>query len=178
MEASDELLTIAELAITLTGFSGVVAAFGHQDGLRKDERFFFVALVIVAISTALLAFVPFIFHAAGITGSDTWKYASGTMLAVAVYETLHLSYIAPTREEGRLGLVAEFVVRSLPVLILFSQIANFFGWPVAPGPLLYIGGLLIWILLSGMIFVYLVTHGTVHEETTDEGPEREAMQHE
>ena len=82
MEASDELLTIAELAITLTGFSGVVAAFGQNRGLRKDERFFFIALVIVAISTVFLAFVPFIYNYAGVTGEAIWTYSSATMLAV------------------------------------------------------------------------------------------------
>ena len=164
MEASDELLTIAELAITLTGFSGVVAAFGHNRGLRKDERFFFIALVIVAISTVFLSFVPFIFNYAGITGDKIWTYSSATMLAVAFYETIHLSLIAPSREEGRLGLVAEIVVRTLPVLILLAQIANIAGWPLSPGSLNYLVGLLLWVLLSCMIFVYLVVHGTVDPE--------------
>jgi hypothetical protein len=41
MEAADELLTISALAIALAGFSGVVAAFGHRNGLGRDQRFFF-----------------------------------------------------------------------------------------------------------------------------------------
>ena len=167
MEASDELLTMAEIAITLTGFSGGVAAFSARHGFRKDERFFFISLVVVAISTVLLCFVPFVIHAAGFEGSDVWKYSSATMLAVAFYETIHLTYIAPTREEGKLGIIAEIVVRTLPVLIVGSQVANFFGWPNPPGALLYVVAVLMWILLSSMIFVYLVTHGTVGHEAED-----------
>ena len=64
MEASDELLTIAELAIGLAGFSGVVIAFAHQGGLRAVDRFFFIALISIAGTAALLAFVPGVFHRA------------------------------------------------------------------------------------------------------------------
>ena len=94
MEAADELLTISALAIALAGFSGVVAAFGHRNGLGRDQRFFFIALVTVVLSTVILAFVPFLLYSGGVMGSAIWKNASAVMIAIAIYETIHLSAIA------------------------------------------------------------------------------------
>ena len=68
MEATNELLTIAELAIGLVGFSGVVVAFTRGDALRKADWFYFIALVSSAAITALLAFIPFLVHHAGLVG--------------------------------------------------------------------------------------------------------------
>jgi hypothetical protein len=83
MEAADELLTISELAIVLAGFSGVVAAFGHRNGLGRDQRFFFIALVTVALSTVILAFVPFLLHSGGVM---VWIILSGMTF---VYMVVH-----------------------------------------------------------------------------------------
>ncbi len=45
MEASDELLTIAELAVGLAGFSGVVVAFTRQGELSLTDRYRFIGLL-------------------------------------------------------------------------------------------------------------------------------------
>jgi hypothetical protein len=58
MEASNELLVVAELAIGLAGFSGVVVAFRRNGGLRAPERFLFIALFTSSLSAGFLAFVP------------------------------------------------------------------------------------------------------------------------
>ena len=68
MEASEELLTIAELAIGLAGFSGVVVAFNRGGGLRPTDSFRFIALFCSALSVLVVAFVPFGFHYAGQAG--------------------------------------------------------------------------------------------------------------
>jgi hypothetical protein len=83
MEAADELLTISELAIALAGFSGVVAAFGHSNGIGRSQRFYFIALVIVALSTVILAFVPFLLHSGGVM---VWLILSGMTF---VYMVVH-----------------------------------------------------------------------------------------
>jgi hypothetical protein len=97
-------------------------------------------------------------------GSAIWKNASAVMIVIAIYETIHLSAIAPPSEEGKLGFVAEIVVRSLPIIIISTQILNYIAWPLPSGSLLYIVGLLVWLILSGMTFVYMVVHGSALDD--------------
>ncbi len=66
MEASDELLTIAELAVGLAGFSGVVVVFRGQGGLRLVDRFRFLSVLSQALTVLVLAFVPFGFRHGGV----------------------------------------------------------------------------------------------------------------
>ena len=82
MEASDELLTIAELAIGLAGFSGVIVAFTHRDGLSEVNRNHFIVLFSTAISAVFMAFVPFGFHYQGKVGPALWESSSLVMLIV------------------------------------------------------------------------------------------------
>ncbi len=68
MQASDELLTIAELAIALAGFSGVVVAFAHQGKLTAIDRTRFTLLLSLAMGAAVVSFAPSLLHLLGLTG--------------------------------------------------------------------------------------------------------------
>ena len=48
----------------------------------------------------------------------------------------------------------------LPVLIPFFQIANIVGWQMESGTLLYLVGLLLWLLNTSLSFVSLVLEGS------------------
>ena len=159
MEAAGELLTIAELAIGLAGFSGVVVAFAHRNGLREDDRFYFVALLFSAFSAVLVAFVPMVFHHAGLAGPALWMASSTVALIVGV--VLGASMLVRARgivwqPIGNSYAVAQFVVVFALVL---SQILNLIGWPMEPGPALYVVGLLLWLAAAGMVFALLVLVG-------------------
>ena len=93
MEASDELLTIAELAIGLAGFSGVVVAFTYRGELRATDRYRFIGLFTQALTVALLSFVPFGFHHADQVGAAIWRASSG----LAVLFWLFSAWLIGTR---------------------------------------------------------------------------------
>lgn len=84
MEAADELLTLAELAIGLAGFSGVVVAFAHQGELTPLDRWRFAGLLSLSMGAAVAAFVPSIFHHLGFSGAPLWRASSLTFLAFAL----------------------------------------------------------------------------------------------
>ncbi len=160
MDASDELLTLAELSIGLAVFSGVVVAFSRGAGLHERDRFFFISLLSVTLSGFFLAFVPFGFHHAGVAGPVAWKGSSLIMLAIAGGVGWALVTRIPSdlghNVMGGLGYVVSW---GLPAFIFAFQLANITAWPMESGALLYVAGLVFWMLIAGMNFVYLVLFG-------------------
>ena len=81
MQASDELLTIAEISIALAGFSGVVVAFAYQGVLSSIDRWRFAGLLSLSVGAAVVAFVPSILELFGHTGSSIWRGVSARLRA-------------------------------------------------------------------------------------------------
>ena len=47
----------------------------------------------------------------------------------------------------------------LSFLIPILQFANFIGWPMESGPLLYLAGLILWLVSTSFLFALLVVFG-------------------
>ena len=161
MEASGELLTIAELAIGLAGFSGVVVAFTRGKGLRPTDRYRFIALFSLAISALVLAFVPFGFHHAGQAGSALWMRSSVVMLAfwVSVFLLLGVRFRPEFSADEQISNWLSAPLWGLSLLTPLLQVANLIGWPMESGPLLYLSGLILWLVTSSFFFALLVLFG-------------------
>ncbi len=157
MQASDELLTIAELAIALAGFSGVVVAFAHQGRLTAIDRWRFAGLLTLSMGAALVAFVPSLLHFLGLAGSALWRGSSVAFIVVAV---LFLTLVAVGRSSQPLDTDTPrlFLVINIGITILtyVSQLSNALGWPWSPGPALLVFGLLMWLVSASMVFGLLV----------------------
>ena len=161
MEASDELLTIAELAIGLAGFSGVVVAFVYRGELLPTDRYRFIGLFTQALTVALLSFVPFSFYHAGQVGAAIWRASSG----VAVFFWLFNAWLIAARlprfdfsSQEALPRYAEGTLWTLGIVNLLLQLANLAGWPMAPGPLFYLIGLVLWFAIAAFFFASLVLY--------------------
>jgi hypothetical protein len=162
MEAADELLTIAQLAIGLAGFSGVVVAFSRQEGLREIDRFYFIALLTCAFTAVLLAFVPFFFHHEGLTGAALWKGSSIVMLIfwILVVGGLGIGGIRlPNNQASQFGISNTIVLCAVPLFNIPCMIANIAGYPMEPGANLYLVGLFLWLTVSVLVFTHLVLIG-------------------
>jgi len=160
MEASDVLLTIPEMAIGLAGFSGVILAFTYQGRLRPTDRFRFIGLFTQALTVALLSLVPFGFHHAGQVGETIWRGSS----AVAVLFWLFMGWLTAVRfrpkfsREEELPKYGEGTLWTLGIINLLFQLANLVGWPMAPGPLFYLAGLVLWFAVAAFFFASLVLY--------------------
>jgi len=159
VQASEELLTLAELAIALAGFSGVVVAFGQRGEMTPLDRWRFAALLSISMSAAVLAFLPSVLHLLGISGSFLWRMSSAVYLCVAV---LHLTFFAPrllrTARELDAPTSSAFLVASflLAALNLSLQLLNVLGWPSPPNAAFFISGLIVWLVLGAASFGSLV----------------------
>ncbi len=159
MEESDELLTIAELAVGLAGIAGLVVAFTRQGRLSAIDRFRFIVLFSQALFVATLAFVPFGFHHAGRAGPVLWSASSGVMVVLMVCTAWWVSHLRPAFSPEDLPpkwfYVAVFGSATFNLLL---QIANFVGWPMESGVLSYLVGLLLWLSVPALIFAALVLY--------------------
>lgn len=159
MDAVDELLTLAELAIGLAGFSGVVVAFAHQGELTPLDRWRFAGLLSLSMGAAVAAFVPSIFHHLGFTGPSLWRASSAVFLVFALpyVATFPPRLLRMSREIDAVPpasfLAATFV---LSTLNLGLQVLNIVGWPHAPGAALFVIGLLAWLVIASLFFGLLV----------------------
>ncbi len=160
MEASDELLTIAELAVGLAGFAGLVVAFTHRGGLHATDRYRFIVLFSLALFAALLSFVPFGFHHAGWLPPNLWRASSGVMLTSTVFTGFWLGiYLRPDfSPEENPPKALNALLYLLPMINLLLQVANLVGWPTKPGALAYVAGLILWLSLPAVVFALLILY--------------------
>jgi hypothetical protein len=160
VEASDVLLTIAEMAIGLAGFSGVILAFTYHGRLSPTDRYRFIGLFTQALTVALLCLVPFGFHYADQVGAAIWRGSS----AVAVVFWLFSAWLTRVRlfpefsPEEQLPKYGEGTIWTLGIINLLLQLANLIGWPIAPGPLFYLAGLVLWFAVAAFFFATLVLY--------------------
>jgi hypothetical protein len=87
---SDLLQTIAELAIALTGFTGVVAFLGNRarGEWRAVDLFRFNNLLNSSIAALLFSFTPILLFKLGVSEPTAWRSSSGLMAGYMIVATL------------------------------------------------------------------------------------------
>ncbi len=152
MDGSEALSTIAELALGLAGFTGIVAVFGRRPGrLRPVEAYRLVILLSISCGAMFLALLPFALHRTGLEGETLWAVASG---ALAAYTVLFLGWMfSPTRRFLRDS--PEIFDKGLLMFLILAHLVNFtvqllnaFGVFGRPSLGIYLFGLM-WLLLHG-----------------------------
>jgi hypothetical protein len=88
MEGAGTLELLAELAVGVLGFSGIVAALARRapgEWAPIDQRRFF-SMVLIGALVVILALLPFPLHYAGLGTSSLWGWSSGlgAVLVVSV----------------------------------------------------------------------------------------------
>jgi hypothetical protein len=161
MEASDELLTIAELAIGIAGFSGVIAAFLQHGGLHPFDRSRFVNLFFTAFSALVLAFVPILLGGVALPGNELWRISSGVMIGVWFLNAwFTIQFVMP--------LIREYVsspsnlptigIWCVSVVNLSVQIVNVLGVVWTPCAQAFLFGLLVYLVVAGYLFAYIILY--------------------
>ncbi len=80
MNPSETLSTIAELALGLAGFTGVLVVLGRQPGrFSPAEGFRLAVLLVASLSALFLSLVPLVLHDFGLAGAPLWRVSSGLM---------------------------------------------------------------------------------------------------
>jgi hypothetical protein len=130
VEGSDILQTLAEVAIALTGFTGIVAALRSRTdkSLTGYVLVRFRILLVASLAAVTFALLPFLFHHLGASPSVTWSACSAAVAAIMVPIAIHdtrafrtYSDVMPKLDRRVAPLVA-FVGSAL----LIFQVANVF----------------------------------------------------
>jgi hypothetical protein len=152
VEAADILATIAQLSVTLAGFTGIVVILGDPGARMQSIQIFRVAILLsLTLGAMTLALLPFVFFLMGVQEFVVWRIAS---ILLGLFSVLFLlAFQGRTRRFMR-EYPEIFNPAILTALLLghlansAAQAANASGAFGGPQPGLPVLGLL-WLLLHG-----------------------------
>lgn len=134
MQGSDVLLTMAEVGVTVAGFSGLVVAFGRRSGEDIPPIQVF-RLLTLAESTAwvlLLALLPFLLHHLSVAPETIWRALGGFMavgylfnVALSARRAARLSE-DDKRQVSRVSTAFTYAISGLAVIALALAAAGAF----------------------------------------------------
>jgi hypothetical protein len=149
MKGAEILTTIAQLAVGVTGFSGIVIAFNRAPGrLNKFEAFRIQILFMNSLAAMFLSLLPFAFYYLNWSDTIIWQTGSGL---IAIFEFVFLAiflssarrFWRPYREVFNVAIFIFFAtVHTLNALL---QLLGVFGWNAGRGLSIFLLGLL-WLL--------------------------------
>ena len=154
MNEQETLTSVAEFAIALAGFSGIVVALGKQPGRwAPADRYRLLNVLTFAFSAGFMAYLPMGLAHAGLSGSPLWRASSGFFLCFEVVGAAVM--IRRTRSlPNDVGAVLHPVVRQISyatsAIAILALLLNTLGLGFRPQFSAYFLGLVI-LLLNGSI---------------------------
>lgn len=128
MEGSDILQTVAEIAIALTGFTGIVVALGERSGGGFAGFAMVRFRILLAASLAALAFalLPFLLYHLGVSARATWSICSASVAAFMVPIVAHdvRSFRTFADEIPSFERRAGPIIALLGLVLWIAQVAN------------------------------------------------------
>ena len=166
LEVRDELLTIAEIAIGITGFTAIIVAFLQRDGLHEFDRVRFVSLFLVSLATLNLAFLPIAISHLTSDGATIWSYSSSVFLVAGLVFDAAYTYrvVFPlilqhsTFRRARLPWAVFFVLTPVHYGVQFLNVT---GWFWEPNFLPYLLGLLFGLFSAALWLILIVLYRPV-----------------
>jgi len=160
LEASDTLLTLAEISLGLAGFAGIVVVFGRGPGaLPPADSLRLVALVGASFGTLFLSLIPIALGFVGVAEPELWQWSSAIMVALIVpghvIGALHIRRIAAEMFEVTpvylLGIGACLLLSNL-----IAQICNCLGVASLPNFGVYLFGLIVYLGFAATQFARML----------------------
>lgn len=169
-----DLQVLAEMAITLVGFTGVIGVIQHRSGtvLTDRQKLLVSNLVISAVMVILLAFVPTLLMLVPEGESKVWDRSIQIMLIVHI---IAWAVIVPFHKRERLvvaGLplfeqLLAIVFSVLGILAVAVEVALVLGFRQELIPLVYESVLIFLMALGVTSFVVILLNqeSTAHEDS-------------
>ena len=158
METSAQLLLITEIAIALTGFSGIVVTFQFAGGTRKSrgDVIGLASIVQLGLITAFLAFLPLAIGNFSIDNHSVWSISS---LVAAICYTIFLINLYPHTRKMRFRgfnrlVIGFWWIANIIMIIVMLLNAFKFGFGGEAGP--YVAVLLNPLCFIGYMFARLL----------------------
>ena len=157
MEAEGILTALAEVAIAIAGFSGIVVAL--QDRSRpwsETDKLRFSMLLQVSLSCVFWSLIPIVLHLMDASEPFVWSWSSGIWLVAIIclvsYRIRQLRRI-PDQEADQAYRAARVFIFSLLSIAVLLQIANV-GWLRVPWP--HIVTIMLGLLITAFLFIRLL----------------------
>jgi hypothetical protein len=157
MEAESILIALAEVAIAIAGFSGIVVALQRRsEAWPSFDRRRFLLLLEISLSCVFFSLIPILLNLSGASESAVWRYTSGIWL---LYILVSLGYKIPQllRDPSVGGddfSKAVAAISAATVLVNIAvQVANV-GWLASAWP--HVLTIMMGMLLSCVLFVRLL----------------------
>lgn len=155
----DLLLVIAQVSVTFAGFASLASAFSDSShaGEARVDAGRLINMLIVSLSTTMLALAPFIPRLFGFSEALVWRSS-----AVIAFATLALFAPGVLIRTKRMTQYAGFNVRtnvvnlSLGIIAAVSFILCAFGYPELNPPASYVAGLVALLLTCAIVFFRLI----------------------
>ena len=159
MNGTAELLVVAQIAIVLAGFAGVVAAYEFKDltsGTRGDALG--LALIVhCGLLDALVAILPLAIYSLGVSEQTTWRIGSGihsvNYLVYFLYVFTHLRKIHIRKPATMAFFVVLFALGLTTFIVNLLNTLNV-GYHGEFGP--FFVGCIFPLLIAGYMFARLV----------------------
>ena len=164
MEHRDVLMAIAQVAATFIGFASVVFAVGRASvaGVNAPERTALIHLLLPSILVLFLAFAPVVAFA-GITAEvQVWRVANGVLGVIHLLLVSNATWVA-VRSRLLEPVPLRFVLIPGGYLAVAANLAVMFGFLQDLAALIYIAGLVWFLLVAAIQFVMLIM---LHERAT------------
>ena len=161
MEAKGELLTIAGLAVTLIGFSGLIFVFRPRETPDRMPRDFTAAAIVICAGNMGLLFslLPFVLAHAGLSPGTIWAitsvlfsiglFAGGTIFVIVSRRLSQAGYPARAPRLNRITV-------SLAAALALGLLANAF-WVAPPQrPAVYLAALIFLLIIPACFIAFLL----------------------
>ncbi len=157
MESSEVLIVIAEVAVAFAGFTGLIAAISRRGPIGRSSQEFVRLRIMLDYSllAILFALLPFLPHAAGVSGSTLWQVSSAIWFVGAIlYAVLHH---ATDKFWSRGTFVIRRVIPAIETVVIASVGLNALSWPFESGFFVYLVALFWYLAGAAIGFVQFVS---------------------
>lgn len=161
MDAESILESVAEIAVSLAGFAGIIGAFAGERLRQSDPEIWlpFWAMISTSLTVLFGALLPFLPHYLGASDRVAWAASSAFLtIATACNIVFFIPRILRAQRDGILGRIPalEVPLRISTLLLLISQAVNTVGLGLDQSTGGFLIGLYLALLMAGLDFVFLL----------------------
>jgi len=161
LEDSDYLFTVAEVAVALAGFAGLVSVIADRLGTQENPTELaghrLQVMLVYSLTATGFALVPYLFFRAGLSSTLVWRLSSGLFLAtwLLIFARALPASLAFARGASTSAWVLVYVGFSISVAGLLLLLLNTLGAFGANPAFAYLVALTLLLLAAARLFVRL-----------------------
>ena len=125
MDIAETLLTVAQVAMGLAGFSSVLVALsGEPSKWSSVDSFRISGMLSASLAALFLALAPFLLHFFGVDTALVWRWSSGLVagfLFLRVAWTVRIYHRLPRTDQIVLGTVLIATIQTILCLLALTE---------------------------------------------------------